>query len=143
MKNNVKTALSAFKNFIESKEPIDATRIIPAILQEEFEESISLVLEQTMVIACRIEKGVYYISAEHAGVRPGMGATPLKVIPRISLALRRFYQSHGVAVAKNEVHINYSCNGLVIEIALNNYGFEQIRRLNYEQAKYLHRKYGR
>lgn len=143
MKNNVKTALIAFRDFLESKEPIDATRIIPAVLQEEFEESISLVLEQTMVIACRIEKGVYYISAEHSGVRPGMGATPLTVIPRISLALRRFYQKHGIAVTKQEVHIMYSANGLVVEIALNNYGLKEIRRLNMEQARALHRKYGR
>lgn len=143
MKNSVKKALITLKDFLESKEPIDATRIIPAVLQEEFEESISLVLEQTMVIACCIEKGVYYISAEHSGVRPGMGATPMKVIPRISLALRRFYQKNGVMVQKNEVHIMYSSTGLVIEIALNNYGLKQIRRLNMEQVKALRRKYGR
>ena len=143
MKNSVKKALIALKDFLESKEPIDATRIIPAVLQEEFEESISLVLEQTMVIACCIEKGVYYISAEHSGVRPGMGANPMKVIPRISLALRRFYQKNGVMVQKNEVHIMYSSTGLVIEIALNNYGLKEIRRLNMEQVKALRRKYGR
>ncbi len=143
MKNSVKKALITLKDFLESKEPVDMTRIIPAVLQEEFEESISLVLEQTMVLECHIEKGVYFINMEHSGVRPGMGSTPLKVIPRISLSLRRFYQKNGVMVQKNEVHIMYSSTGLAIEIALNNYGLKQIRRRNYEQVKALRRKYGR
>lgn len=143
MKNTIKKALATLKDFLESNEPVDMTRIIPAVLQEEFEESISLVLEQTMVLECHIEKGVYFINMEHSGVRPGMGSTPLKVIPRISLSLRRFYQKNGVMVQKNEVHIMYSSTGLAIEIALNNYGLKQIRRLNYEQVKALRRKYGR
>ena len=37
--------------------------------------------------------------------------------------------------------MRYIASGLVIEIALNNYGFKQIRRLNYEQVKALRRKY--
>lgn len=143
MKNTIKKALATLKDFLESNEPVDMTRIIPAVLQEEFEESISLVLEQTMVLECHIEKGVYFINMEHSGVRPGMGSTPLKVIPRISQVLRRFYQKNGVMVQKNEVHIMYSANGLVIEIALNNYGLKQIRRRNYEQVKFLRQKYGR
>ena len=143
MKNTIKKALATLKDFLESNEPVDMTRIIPAVLQEEFEESISLVLEQTMVLECHIEKGVYFINMEHSGVRPGMGSTPLKVIPRISQVLRRFYRNQGIPLAKNEVHIMYSANGLVIEIALNNYGLKQIRRRNYEQATFLRQRYGR
>ena len=48
-----------------------------------------------------------------------------------SRTLRRFYQNQGVPLAKNEVHIMYSSTGLVIEIALNNYGLKEIRRLNH------------
>lgn len=145
MKNGraiIKSGTEMLKNFILSKEPINTSRIIPAVLQEDFEESLNSVLEQPTVLECRIEKGIYMISMEHSGIRSGVGTNPLHIIQRISLAVRRFYQKHGVIVHQDEVYIMYSSIGLVIQIALNNYGLQQIRRLNYEQIKALRRKYG-
>ena len=59
------------KDFILSNEPIDTTRIVSAVLQDDFEESFNYVLEQPTVLECRIEKGIYYICMEYAGISPG------------------------------------------------------------------------
>lgn len=128
------------KDFILSQEPIDTTRIVPASLQEDFEESLSSVLEQPTVIVCRIEKGIYFINVEHAGLRPGTGKNLLDIAEKISLAIRRFYLKHGVVIHREEIHIRLARNWLVIMIALNNYGWKRISLLNAEQRKALRRK---
>lgn len=131
------------KDWILSQEPIDTTRIVPAALQEDFEEALASVLEQPTVIECHIEKGIYTISVEHAGLRSGIGKNPLDIIERLSLTIRRFYLKYGVAIHRKEIHIRMARNWLVIMIALNNYGRKRIFRLNAEQRKVLRRKTGR
>lgn len=137
------TCKKKLKDFVSSKEPIDTTRIVSAVLQDDFEESFNSVLEQPTVLECCIEKGIYYIYMEHAGIRPGSGKNPLDIINRISLAIRRFYQKYGVIVRREEIHIRLGRNGLIIMIALNNYGRKRISLLNAEQRKVLRRRAGR
>ena len=79
---------------------------------------------------------------EHSGARQGVDPSPLKIIPRISLALRRFYKKQGIIVDRKHVHIMYSKEGCSIQIALNNYGLKEIKHLNVEQARTLRKQAG-
>lgn len=139
MKNRVILALN---EWLESKEPINSSIPVPDVLEDDFEKSFDTILQQTTVMKCSIEKGIYFIDMDHSGVRQGVGTSPLEVIPKISLALRRFYKRHGVIVNKKQIHIMYSGNGCSIQIALNNYGLKKIKHLNIEQARSLRQRAG-
>lgn len=145
MKNRQVIALikKSLSDFIKSHEPIDNLRIVPEVLQEEFEATLATTLDQASVSNCKIQRGLYIISIEHTGLQFGREIPILNVIQRISLSIRRFYQKYGIVITGQEVHIRYARNGLVIMIALNDYGREQIATLNREQLRQLRRRAGR
>lgn len=122
------------KEQIEKHEPLRQELIIPCSAQAEFEKSFSHMADIIYVASCRITECCYIISMEHTGLIDSYRKHPANSVHAVSLAVRRFYQKHGLSVHAAEIYVLPTAYGFEIRIALNTYGRKKIQMLNLEQT---------
>lgn len=125
------------KELAEKNEPLRTELIVPASAQEEFEGHFTYTCHCPCVTACSVEHCCYMISVEHAGLLDHYRNRPASVIQAVNLAVRRFYQRHGLTVSAADIYVFPAAYGFVIWIALNGYGRKRILTCNREQRRNL------
>ncbi len=125
------------KELAEKNEPLRTELIVPASAQDEFEGRFTYVCHCPCVTACSVEHCCYMISVEHAGLLDHYRNRPASIIQAVNLAVRRFYQRHGLTVSAADIYVFPAAYGFVIWIALNGYGRKRILTCNREQRRNL------